>query len=197
MANYTVPSTALYVATDGSRRTYIAEDVIPMEEAVLFQMPGAVAATPPAALNAAATAEVQALIDAGDAATLAAAGVAAEAADLVVEARTATVTGATTGTVSATTDFVVVTSANADHIIVLPEPVIGKVVTLKNGGTGYELRTSDPATISINGGAEASAESAIGANVTVVCRCVSATAWIATSYATNGAITATQVAAAA
>lgn len=116
------------------------------------------------------------------------------------EERTATATGATTGTISdPVTDhvFVTVTSDDANKIIVLPAPTPGTIVDIKNGATGYELRSSDPATISINGGAEADAESAIAANTLVVCRCVSATAWICTSFATAGTVTATQVAAAA
>lgn len=112
-------------------------------------------------------------------------------------ARTATVAGATTGTVAAGTGYVTVTSADANHIIILPAPVIGHVIRLKNGSTGYELRTSAPATISINGGAEADAESAIAANTLVTCICVSSTAWLAFSQATTGALTATDVAAAA
>ena len=88
-----------------------------------------------------------------------------------------------------------VTSAGANDIVVLPTPVVGTVVKLLNGATGYELRTSDPATIAINGGTGAAAESAIAANTSVECRCVSATAWICNSYSTAGAVTATQVAA--
>ena len=63
------------------------------------------------------------------------------------------------------------------------------------GGAGVSLRY-DPATVAINGGTEAAAESAIGANVTTVCRCVTATAWICTDYSTAGVVTATEVAAA-
>lgn len=196
MSNFTVPQTATYVATDGKRRRYLVDAVIPMEEAYQFQMPGATAPTAVAALNAAATAEVQALIDAGDATTLAAAAVAAAALDSVVEARTATAApGGTTGVISATTDFVTVTCDNANKVITLPAPVIGKVVTLRNGGTGYELRTSDPATIAINGGAAADAESAIGANVLTVCRCDTLTTWVCTNYAAAGTVSATEVAA--
>ena len=110
-------------------------------------------------------------------------------------ARTATADGLTTGTIADGTTFVTVTSADANNIIVLPTPTPGVVVSLLNGATGYELRTSAPATISINGGAGANAESAIGANVLVVARCVSATAWIGTNYSTAGTVSATEVAA--
>ena len=70
-----------------------------------------------------------------------------------------------------------VTSSDANHIIVLPPPVVGHILILHNGSTGYELRTSAPATIGINGGTGSSAESAIAANSTVVMICVSATSW--------------------
>lgn len=112
-------------------------------------------------------------------------------------ARTATADGTGTGTIADGTRYVTVTSANADHIIILPTPTPGNIVQLKNGATGYELRTSAPATISINGGAEADAESAIGANTLVTCTCVSATAWVCMNQATDGTVSATQVAAAA
>lgn len=117
--------------------------------------------------------------------------------DMPNTAVTATADGLTTGIIPDTATFVTVTSANADHIVALPTPTPGHVVQIKNGATGYELRSSAPETVSINGGAEAAAESAIGANVLVTCTCVSATAWIAMSQGTDGAVTATQVAAAA
>lgn len=114
----------------------------------------------------------------------------------VSEARTAVADpGGGTGVISAGTDHVVVTSGNAAHVITLPAPVVGKAVTIVNGATGYELRSSAPATIAINGGTGASAESAIGANVVVVCRCVSATRWICTNFATDGTVSATEAAA--
>lgn len=100
-------------------------------------------------------------------------------------ARTATADGLTTGTIAdaGMHQFITVTSADANHIIVLPTPTPGKVVILKNGGTGYELRSSDPATISINGGSGAAAESAIAANTMVIAVCTSATTWQAIGLA--------------
>ena len=61
-----------------------------------------------------------------------------------VVARTATTTGATTGTIAAAggIQFVTVTATDANHIIVLPTPTPGTIVILRNGATGYELRTS-------------------------------------------------------
>lgn len=94
-----------------------------------------------------------------------------------VQAVTATVTGATTGTVLATTRHATVTSDSADKIVILPAPTPGVQVVLDVAATGFELRSSAPATVAINGGTGADAESAIPANSTVVAICVSATAW--------------------
>lgn len=110
---------------------------------------------------------------------------------------TATADGLETGALAAGSQFVVVTSDDANKIISLPAPIPGTIVRLINGATGYELRTSTPATIAINGGAEANAESAIAANTYVEMMCVSATAWIGRQYDTAGVQSAVQVAAAA
>lgn len=104
----------------------------------------------------------------------------------IAEARTATADGTGTGTISATSTFVTVTCDNADKIIVLPAPTPGREVWLQNAGTGYELRSSAPATVGINGGTGSNVESAIGANITVHCKCVSATAWICSTYTAAG-----------
>lgn len=97
----------------------------------------------------------------------------------IAVARTATAAGLTTGTIADAgfLQFVTVTSDNADKIIILPTPTPGTMVWLTNGATGYELRSSDPATVAINGGTGANAESAIAANSTVLAICISATAW--------------------
>jgi hypothetical protein len=130
-------------------------------------------------------------------AEIAAAIAAVDVADIQnTEARTATADGLTTGIISDTTDFVVVTSALADDIITLPTPTPGRVVRIRNAGTGYELRSNAPATVAINGGAGAGAESAIAANVLVMCVCDTATTWVCTSFTTAGTVSATQVAAA-
>lgn len=105
---------------------------------------------------------------------------------IIAEARTATADGTGTGTISATATDVTVTCDNANKIIILPAPTPGRVVRIINGATGYELRTSNPATISLNGGAAENAESAIGANMVVEARCVSPTKWIANQYAADG-----------
>ena len=96
----------------------------------------------------------------------------------IVEARTATADALTTAIISNTTTHVTVTSADANHIIVLPAPTPGRQVVIHNGATGYELRSSDPSTVLINGGTGGpSVESAIPANSTVFMTCVTATAW--------------------
>lgn len=87
---------------------------------------------------------------------------------------------------SAGSQFVTVTATDANHIVILPAPVVGTEIWLQNGATGYELRTSAPATIAINGGSGANAESAVGAAVLVRAICTSATTWIANTFAADG-----------
>lgn len=113
----------------------------------------------------------------------------------IVQARTATTDGTGTGTISDTATFVTVTSDDANKIVVLPTPTPGREVWLRNAGTGYELRSSAPGTVAINGGTGASAESAIGANVLTRCFCDSATTWVCTNFSTAGTVSATEVAA--
>jgi hypothetical protein len=115
---------------------------------------------------------------------------------IVSEARTATAApGGTTGVVSAGTNFVTVTSDDANKVITLPTPTPGTTIALANGATGYELRSSDPATVAINGGSGANAESAIPANTLTVCTCKTATTWLCSNTSTNGTSTPTEVAA--
>ncbi len=94
-------------------------------------------------------------------------------------ARTATADGLTTGTIAdgGRLQHITVTSGNADHIVVLPTPTPGTIVVLNVAATGFELRSSTPTTIAINGGTGSAAESAIAANSTCIVICVSATAW--------------------
>lgn len=92
----------------------------------------------------------------------------------VVEAVTATVGGAA---IAAASSYVTVTSSDANHIVILPAPVVGKQLVINVGATGFELRTTSPTTIAINGGTGASVESAIAANSTCFLTCVSATAY--------------------
>lgn len=108
--------------------------------------------------------------------------------DLILTA-TATADGTGTGTlVDPGRDFkVLVTSANANNIIVLPTPVIGRVIMLDNQSTtGYELRSSSPTTISIGStddlnGVGAGAESAIPARAVATIVARTSTAWVGTT----------------
>lgn len=104
-----------------------------------------------------------------------------------VTARTATAApGGTTGVIAdagGAFQVIAVTSDDANKVITLPAPVIGAVVVLINGTTGYELRSSAPATVAINGGSGANAESAVAASTVVVAICTSATTWLSFAVA--------------
>ena len=101
------------------------------------------------------------------------------------QAITATADGLTTGTIADAGSllYCAVTSAAAANIVVLPAPVPGTIVVLGVSANGCELRTSDPATIAINGGSGAAAESAIAAASLVIVVCTSATTWQGTTLA--------------
>lgn len=92
--------------------------------------------------------------------------------------------------------LVIPTWGNANNILVLPAPDPGKIVIIAGAATGGELRTTNPATIGINGGVGADAESAISADMMVIAICESATNWKSFTIASNGVLAATQVAAA-
>ena len=109
-----------------------------------------------------------------------------------------TADGTGTGAITPGTQIATVTPANAAHWVTLPAPVIGTMITLvSTNTTGYEIRSSAPATVGINGGVSANAESAIaGATGTMVqLLCVSATNWIAWSRVAAGTLSVVQVAA--
>lgn len=106
--------------------------------------------------------------------------------DFTSAAVTATSDGLTTGIIAAGQTFV--TAANggsADNIVTLPSPSVGHIVMIKTTGI-LELRSSTPASISINGGSGASAESALPANCLAILVCVSSTAWLGLQIASNG-----------
>ena len=98
---------------------------------------------------------------------------------------TATSDGTGTGTVPGG-GFYTTDSANAAHIVKLPAPVPGTMVYLNSiaeTGQAYELRTSDPSTITLNHVGSSAEESVIAAtDVLVVAICVSTTAWIVNVY---------------
>tara|TARA_R100001015_G_scaffold2717_1_gene871 strand:+ start:74 stop:826 length:753 start_codon:yes stop_codon:yes gene_type:complete len=102
---------------------------------------------------------------------------------------TATADGATEGKIRQG-GFYRVASGNNDHIVTLPAAIPGTVVYLNSvaeTSEAYELRSSDPSTISINGGTGSNAESAIATGIALVrCICISSTAWIATQFANDG-----------
>ncbi len=110
-------------------------------------------------------------------------------------ARTATSAGLTTGTILTGETFISVTSAGANDIMILPAPTPGTIVILAVAATGYELRSSSPTTIGINGGTGADAESAIPANTTAILICESATTWKGLQMAIGGTLTLVEVAA--
>lgn len=98
----------------------------------------------------------------------------------VIEARTATADGSGLGTIEhdgGTIQQITVSCDDADKIIVLPPPAVGKIVIIHGGTTGYELRSSDPSSIGINGGTGAAVESAIPASTTAILFCATLTAW--------------------
>jgi len=106
-----------------------------------------------------------------------------------------TADGTGTGAIKKRARFVVVASTDASYIMTLPVPVVGTMIYLMNGATGYELRTSTPASISINAGSGASAESAVSANTLIKCVCVTTTAWLVEKYETDGSPSALEAAA--
>jgi len=109
---------------------------------------------------------------------------------------TATAAGDGVGIIASGKSMVKVTSTDANHIVTLPTPSIGQVIYIvEDGTTGYELRSSTPASISINGGSGADFESAIaGATAYIRCLAVSTTAWIANQFAAAGTESAVEAA---
>jgi len=91
--------------------------------------------------------------------------------------------------------MVIPTWGNANNILILPAPVPGRIVIVAGAATGGELRTTDPATIAINGGSGANAESAVAANQMVILICESATSWKALTIASNGTVAGLEAAA--
>ena len=91
--------------------------------------------------------------------------------------------------------MVIPTWGNANNILILPAPVPGRIVIVAGAATGGELRTTDPATIAINGGSGANAESAVAANQMVVLFCESATSWKALTIDSNGTVAGLEAAA--
>lgn len=102
---------------------------------------------------------------------------------------TATDDGSGTGTLreNLLVQFVVPNwDGDANHILVLPSPLPGKIVIIAGAATGGELRTTSPTTVGINGGTGAAAESAVAASQMVVAICESTTSWKAFTIASDG-----------
>jgi len=125
-------------------------------------------------------------------------GLAAAGFTMASIARTATADGTGTGTIASgpkLQSIAVTAGGDANAIIVLPAPTPGNIVILSVGATGFELRSSAPATVAINGGTGASAESAIPADTTAVLICESATSWKGLQMGSDGTLAKVEVAA--
>lgn len=120
--------------------------------------------------------------------------------------RTPTSDGTGTGTIPAGVKSVVVeNSTDTNHIIVLPAATAGTEIWIDSGTTTFELRSSAPATIGINGGTASTAESQIDGGYLVRCFAITggtmvedgtATAnWICTKFYFNGTESAVEAAA--
>ncbi len=115
---------------------------------------------------------------------------------LPVVAVSATATGTGAGLIPNGNCFVVVTSTGANNIVTLPAPVQGSFVKIQSDPTtAFELRSTSPTTISINGGTGAAAESAIPANVLVVAECNSSSTWIGNTFTSSGSQVKVEIAA--
>ena len=111
---------------------------------------------------------------------------------------TATDDGSGTGTLreNLLVQFVVPNwDGDVNHILVLPSPKPGQIVIIAGAATGGELRSTDPATVGINGGVGAGVESAVAANQMVIAICESATSWKAFTIASDGTTAGLQAAA--
>ena len=102
---------------------------------------------------------------------------------------TATDNGSGSAQISPDTSVALINAdSDANHIVVLPQPIIGNIIHLiENGTTGYELRTSNPPVIGINGGTANNAESAIAGAITYVkCVAVSNGNYICSQFDADG-----------
>lgn len=107
------------------------------------------------------------------------------------------ITASAGGIVPAGASFVeVLGGTDNGDIITLPAPVVGHEVTLKVADTGYELRSSTPASIMINGGSGTNAECAIAAKTMTRCICVDSDSWFCYDITSAGTMAAIETAAA-
>ena len=114
------------------------------------------------------------------------------AADVGARAVTATANGLTTGLILATDSFVTVTSADAEHIIMLPAApaaLIGKVIRGWIGATGCEMRSFGTAS-TINGlDCKTTNEAALAATGEFTAKVVAAETWLLEYLTELGAVT--------
>ena len=105
---------------------------------------------------------------------------------------TATADGLTTGLIHATDTFVTVTSANANHIIMLPAApasMVGKVIRGWIGATACEVRSFGTAS-TINGlDCKTTNEAALAATGEFTAKVVAAETWLLTYLTELGAAT--------
>lgn len=104
--------------------------------------------------------------------------------------REATADGTGTGTIATGTSFV--TAVDATQVtdwMVLPSPVAGTIVWIGtvDDASGFEVRTNDPANVSMNGVVGAGKETAIPSTASLVrFVCVSNNDWIGTMFDASG-----------
>jgi len=92
--------------------------------------------------------------------------------------------------ISDDTDFATITSAGANNIVILPDPVVGKVVRGANvSATACEIRSSTPTAIAINNVTGTGKEAVLAAGASFEATCKSATAWILHNYGATGTMT--------
>ena len=102
-------------------------------------------------------------------------------------ARTSTVGGATTGLIPDGTQWVIITSDNADKQITLPTAIPGSTVGLVTPATGCELICTG-ATVKINDiTCGATNELALAADSHFICECISSSEWIVRGFTKLGA----------
>ena len=123
-----------------------------------------------------------------DAASLVITGAVTAATGVQSTATALTATDAGVAIPAGTAAALINADSDANHIVILPAPVVGNVINIiETATTGYELRSSTPASIAINGGTASNGESAIAGAITYIkCVCVSSTSWICSQYDADG-----------
>ncbi len=103
--------------------------------------------------------------------------------------RSATTKGTGSGTINVSDGlYVTVSSTSPNKIVTLPDPMVGLQLVIHNERDAYELRSTSPETISINGGRGIKAGSDIPRGSTVYLTCVTLTKWRAFALDGDGEI---------